>query len=87
MDSLAGREEFSVWVPRAGTWTTRETPWKQNELSSMVNIMQIALAKSWSVSGASHQPAFISSCLTISHTFYLPYLPSTRGVLVFYGFL
>ena len=57
VDSFAGREEFSVWVARAGTWTTRETPWKQNGLPSMVNIMQIALAKSWSVSGASHQPA------------------------------
>ena len=37
--------------------------------------------------GGSHKPAFMSSCLTISHTLYLPYLPSTRGVLVFYGLL
>ena len=39
--------------------------------------MQIALAKSRSVRGASHEPVFMSSCLTISHTFYMPYLPST----------
>ena len=55
----------------------REPPWKQNGLPPMVNIMLIASAKSRSVRGASHQPAFMSSCLTISHTFYLPYLPST----------
>ena len=64
-----------------GSWsrnlTVREPPWKQNGLPPMVNIMLIASAKSRSVRGASHQPAFMSSCLTISHTFYLPYLPST----------
>ena len=30
--------------------------------------MLIASAKSRSVRGASHQPAFMSGCLTISHT-------------------
>ena len=45
-------------------------------------IMLIASAKSWSMRGASHQPAFMSSHLTISHTFYLPYLPSAWGVLI-----
>ena len=37
--------------------------------------MLIASAKSRSVRGASHQPAFMSSCLTIGHTC-LPCLPS-----------
>ena len=39
--------------------------------------MQVALAKSRSVRGASHQPAFMSSCLTISHMC-LPCLLSGR---------
>ena len=43
--------------------------------------MLIASAKSRN-KGAFHQPAFMSSCLTISHTFYLPSLPSARGVLI-----
>ena len=38
--------------------------------------MLIALAKSRSARGASYQSAFMSSCLTIGHTLYLPYLPS-----------
>ena len=33
----------------------------------MINVMLIALAKSRSVRGASHQAAFMSGCLTISH--------------------
>ena len=37
-------------------------------------MMLIASAKSWSVRGASHQPAFMGSCLTISHIC-LPRLP------------
>ena len=44
--------------------------------------MLIASAKSQSVRGASHQSAFMSSRLTISHMFYLPYLPSTWRVLI-----
>ena len=63
---------------------TREPPCKQNGLPPMVNIMQIALAKSWSARGASYQPAFMGSCLTISHTC-LPCLPQL--VLVFLVFL
>ena len=46
----------------------REPQWEQNELPPMVDIMQIALAKSRNPSGASHQPALMGSCLTISHT-------------------
>ena len=46
--------------------TAREPPWEQNELLPMVNIIQIASAKSWSVIGAS-QPAFTGSRLTIGH--------------------
>ena len=43
----------------------------------MINVMLIASAKSRSARGASHHPAFISGCLTISHTC-LPCLPSER---------
>ena len=54
-----------------GSWgrnlKAREPPWKQNGLPPMVNIMQIVLAKSQSTTGASHQPDFMGSCLTISH--------------------
>ena len=39
------------------------------------------------VRGAFHQPAFMSIYLTVSHMFYLPYLPIAWGVLVFYGLL
>ena len=47
-----------------------------NTIITTIIIMLIALAESRSVRGASHQPAFMNSHLTISHTFYLPYLPS-----------
>ena len=61
-----------------GTWsrnlTTREPPWKQDGLPPMVNIMWIASAESRSVRGASHQPIFMSDCLTICHM-HLPCLP------------
>ena len=43
----------------------REPPWGQDELPPMVNIMRVALAKSRSVMGASHQQAFMGSWLTI----------------------
>ena len=39
--------------------------------------MLIASAKSQSMRGASHQPVFMGSCLTISHM-YLPFVPSRR---------
>ena len=54
--------------------TARKPPWEQNGLPPMANIMQIASAKSRSMRGASHQPGFIGSCLTISHMC-LPCLP------------
>ena len=60
---------------KGGYLMAREPPWEQDGLLSMVNIMQIILAKSHNVRGASHQPAFIGSSLTISHTS-LPGLPS-----------
>ena len=37
--------------------TARESPWEQNGLPPMVNIMRITSAKSWSVRGAFHQSA------------------------------
>ena len=46
----------------------RETPWKRNGAPPMVNIMEIASAKSRSEREASHQPAIMDNCLTISHT-------------------
>ena len=42
--------------------------------------MLIASAKSRSARGASHQPAFMSGCLTISHTC-LPCLPGKIAIL------
>ena len=57
--------------------TGRELLWEQNELPTMVSIIRVASAKSRSMSGASHQPAFMSSCLTISQM-WQPYLPSSR---------
>ena len=59
--------------------------WGQDGLPPMANIMQIASAKSRNMGGASHQPGFIGSCLTIRHMC-LPCLPVVdRLVLVFYG--
>ena len=46
----------------------------------MINVMLIDSAKSRSMRGASHQPAFMSNCLTISHTC-LQCLPSGRKLL------
>ena len=62
--------------------TTSKSYWRDHKM-----IVLIAWVKSRSVRGASHQPAFMSSCLTIIHTFYLPYLLSTWGVLMFYGLI
>ena len=52
----------------------REPPWGQDGLPPMANIMQIASAKSRNMGGASHQPGFIGSCLTIRYMC-LPCLP------------
>ena len=42
-----------------------------------MDILQVVTAKSWSARGASFHPAFMSNCLTISHTCY-HYLHSRR---------
>lgn len=47
------------------------------EWANIINFMLIALAKSRSTTGASHQPGFMIGCLTISHTC-LPSRPSGR---------
>ena len=66
-------------VGSLGSWgrnlTARETPLEQNGLTPMVSIVQIVLAKCRSARAASHQPAFMGSCLTISHMC-MPGLPS-----------
>ena len=46
----------------------REPTLKQNGPPLIVNVMLIVLAKYRGVKGASHQPAFMGSCLTISYT-------------------
>ena len=46
----------------------------------MINVMLIASAKSRSAREASHQPADMASCLTISYTC-LPCLPSEKTLL------
>ena len=48
-------------------------------LDKKLNVLNMLIpsAKSRNMRGATHQPAFISSRLTVSHTFYLPYLSST----------
>ena len=43
-----------------------EPPWEQNGLPTMVNIMQVVSAKSQSVRGTSHPPAFMGSCLLVT---------------------
>ena len=48
---------------------------KADWATSMVNVMLIASAKFRRARGASHQPVFMGSCLTISHRF-LPCLSS-----------
>ena len=48
--------------------------------------MLIAAAKSRSARGASHQPPFMGSCLTISHTCYPAHLVD-KLVLVLYTFM
>ena len=66
-------------VGSLGSWgrnlTAREPPLEQNGLTPMVSIVQIVLAKCRSARAASHQPAFMGSCLTISHMC-MPGLPS-----------
>ena len=47
--------------------TDREPPWEHNGILPMVNVMQVGTAKSQSMRGASHQPAFMGICLNISH--------------------
>ena len=48
--------------------TDRKPSWEQNGVPLIVNIMQIALAKSHSARGASRHLAFMISSLTISQT-------------------
>ena len=56
----------------------RDVGWAQDQGWEQVwNSMWIALANSRSVRGASHQSAFMGSCLTIGHM-YWPCLPNGR---------
>ena len=48
----------------------KDVGWAQDQRwEPLWNSMWIASAKSWSVRGESHQPAFMGSCLTIGHMF------------------
>ena len=51
----------------------REPLWKRNGLSPMVNIIQVASAKSRGVRRTSYQSAFMGSCLTILVTCASPF--------------
>ena len=64
--------------------TAREPLWEQNGLSPIVNIMRVDSAITRSVRGASHQPAFMGSCLTISHI-WKPCLPNSKWVKALYS--
>ena len=79
MDICRGWADWESRVRGVGSegrnLTAREPPWEQNGLPSMVSIIQIVSAKSYSTRVASHQLALIGSCLKISHTC-LPCLPS-----------
>ena len=55
----------------------KELPGNQNGLPPMIYAMLIASAKSRCVRGASHQPPYMASCLTISHSCF-PCLRSGR---------
>ena len=69
---------------KGGYLIARKHLWDQNELLSMVNIMQIISAKSHNKRGASPQPDLIGSNLTISHTC-CPVCLVDELVLAFYG--
>ena len=65
------------WVEVA--WGRRPClgPAKNESFVFLALFRHIVLARSRNLSGASHQPAFMGSYLTINHTC-LPYLPSTQ---------
>ena len=46
---------------------TKKPPWEQNGLLPMVNITQIALAKSRNKRRASYQSALMDRCLLFTH--------------------
>ena len=51
-----------------GSEVARWEKWESSDVASWrFLVMLIALAKSRSMKGASHQPAFMSGCLSISH--------------------
>ena len=47
----------------------RELPREQNGLPPIINFVWIVLSKSRSLRGASHQPVFIGSSLTIDYMY------------------
>ena len=63
---LLGQGYGGQGAPMGAEWVTSH---EQNGLPPIVNSMWIALGKSRSVRGASHQPAFMGSCLNISLMF------------------
>ena len=53
---------------------------EQNGLPFMINIVSV---KSWSVRGASNQPVFMGSCLTISHMWWPCLLRQGYHIILF----
>ena len=65
---LRGRESSRFPTPIVEIFSADLTSYKKLLGRVTFEIIYIASAKSWSGRGASHQPAFMDSCLTISHT-------------------
>ena len=72
---LTEKDEPPNFLKTPQQWTC------QRNIQSKI-LLLIASAKFWSARGASHQPAFMNSCLTIRHTC-LPCLPSGRTLVIY----
>ena len=70
-------EHLLVGMWSVGWWSVVGGWWVGGGAVDGSVVVLIASAESWSARGASHQPAFMGSCLAFSHTC-LPCLPSGR---------
>ena len=55
----------NYWTLDAGLWTLDDVLWT---IKARLSMCRLLTAKSWSTRGASHQPAFMGNCLSISHS-------------------